>query len=290
MQENDNWRAATFFDSHAEEYEAVHYGARRHSFMTVRQRSVLEFVDRIGLGTGANVLDAGCGPGHLLAALAARGFRARGLDASPAMVSVARARVTASGFSDLPDVTLGDIENMPFEAAAFDLVCSTGVIEYLQDDSAVLSEFFRVLRPGGYLVLPVTNIWSPINYLEPFLERMKRATWIRRPISALWKRLGRGPVLPRHFRVRRHRPARLRASLSKAGFELERDAYFFFMPWPRPFDRVFPRLTERIGPRMERLARSRLAPLAEGYLTLSRKVACPDSVRDRATRPEGLTA
>jgi SAM-dependent methyltransferase len=271
MQNNDDQALAAFFDSHVDNYETRHYGRGRHSFMTVREQRVLAFVDRLKLERGARALDAGCGPGYLLERLLTGGLVAHGLDASPAMVARARARVSGLAPEGPASVMVGDIERLPFAGDAFDLVCSTGVIEYLGRDSEVLAEFFRVLRPGGHLILSATNVWSPINYLEPVLEALKRTPWICRPVSALSQRMGHGPVLPRAFRVRRHRPARLKTSLRHAGFDLEAEAYFFFMPWPRPLDRVFPRLTERIGSKMERLSRSPLAGLAEGYLTLARK-------------------
>jgi SAM-dependent methyltransferase len=271
MQNTTQEQAAAFFDSHVGDYEATHYGVGRHTFMTERQRRVLVFVDELNLPKGARVLDAGCGPGLLLQALTAKGVRGYGLDASPAMVERARGRLARSG-PDVPArVLVGGIERLPFHDGTFDVVCSTGVIEYLSEDREALSEFFRVLRPGGRLILSVTNAWSPVNSLEPLLEAAKRTPWLCGLFNAVARRLGRGPVLPRRFVARRHRPSRLKEGLRRVGLELTRDTYFFFMPWPRPFDRVFPRTTERVSRWMDRLRETRLAPLGEGYLTVSRR-------------------
>ena len=70
-------RVTNFFDSNVEDYEAKHYRGQVHSFMTVRQRRVLELVDALGLPEGTPALDAGCGPGYLLEALGRGGSACR---------------------------------------------------------------------------------------------------------------------------------------------------------------------------------------------------------------------
>lgn len=262
--------AVGFFDESAEDYEQKHYTAGARSFMTVRQGRVLEFVDRAGLAAGAPVLDAGCGPGYLVEQLARRGYRVSAMDAAEGMLRQAKARAEAAKPTHPVQFSQGDIEKLPYADASFDLVCSTGVIEYLEGDATVLAEFRRVLRPGGHLVLPVTNVWSPANWLDVVVEPLKRQSWFRVPFNAVWERLGQPPVLPRHFRVRKHRPSAFRAALAAAGFTLVDDVYFHFLPWPRPLDRLAPSLTRALGERMERRARSGIAPLGEGYLVLAR--------------------
>jgi ubiquinone/menaquinone biosynthesis C-methylase UbiE len=261
-----------FFDQNVADYEAKHYGDDVRTFMTVRQRRVLELVDKLNLSKGAAVLDAGCGPGYLLEALARRGFQVSGMDGSDRMLQSAEVRLRAAQPSFPFTLKQGDIERLPFEDAQFDLVLSTGVIEYLEDDATVLREMHRVLRPGGHLILPVTNVWSPVNAFDAIIEFLKRQSWFRRPFNFVWERLGHGALLPRNFRVRKHRPASFRRSLSKAGFTLKEDLYFHFLPCPRPFERLLPDLSNRIGELMDKhLARSGVGILGEGYLTLSAK-------------------
>lgn len=263
----------TFFDENVGDYEAKHYGAQVRSFMTVRQTRILELVDSLGLPRGAKALDAGCGLGYLLEALARRGFQAYGLDTAEGMVRSTRARLTAANPEYLFTLEVGNIEKLPFGNKTFDLVCSAGVIEYLREDRTVLGELFRVLRPGGALILPVTNFWSPVNYLDVVVEFLKRQSLFLGPFNAVWQRLGHGPVLPRHFRVRRHRPASLRRSLVEAGFVLRDQVYFYFLPWPRPLDRLFPKGTAAVERSLEPYGRSWIGPFAEGYLALSFKPA-----------------
>jgi ubiquinone/menaquinone biosynthesis C-methylase UbiE len=263
-----------FFDQNVADYEAKHYGHGVRSFMTVRQRRVMELVDALHLPRGAAVLDAGCGPGYLLEALARRGFKVAGMDGSDHMLQSAEARLRAAR-PDFPfSLKQGDIENLPFDDAQFDLVLSTGVIEYLEGDAKVLREMHRVLRPGGHLLLPVTNLWSPVNTFDAIIEFLKRQAWFRGPFNLVWQRLGHGALLPRNFPVRKHRPAAFRRSLAQAGFTLKEDLYFHFLPCPRPFERLMPDVSNRVGEWMDNhLARSGFGVLGEGYLTLSARTA-----------------
>jgi ubiquinone/menaquinone biosynthesis C-methylase UbiE len=259
------------FDEVADHYAGKYYQDTARTFMTVRQLRVLELVDSLNLPAASDVLDAGCGPGYLLEALVGRGFRLSGMDGASGMLRNARARLEAARPEFPVSFEQGDIEDLPYGDASFDLVCSTGVIEYLSGDERVLREFFRVLRPGGHLILPVTNVWSPIVWLDGPVECLKRKSWFRRPFNAIWQRLGQRPILPRNFRVRLHRPGQFRASIREAGFSLVDDVYFYFLPWPRPMDQLFPGPSHSIGRRLEPLGRSPLGAIAEGYLTLSKK-------------------
>jgi ubiquinone/menaquinone biosynthesis C-methylase UbiE len=262
-----------FFDASVEHYQGKYYGEEVRSFMTVRHGRVLEFVDRLGLPRGASVLDAGCGPGYLLEALAARQFRVAGLDASQRMVETARRRVVNAKPAFSPRFKQASIDRLPYRSETFDLVCSTGVIEYLPQDGPVLGEFYRVLKPGGHLIVATTNAWSPINWLESVIETAKRQSWLRVPFNAVWQRLGQRPVLPRHFTVRRHSPRDFREELKQVGFQFNDSVYFYFLPWPHPFDQFLPATSAALGALLERFARSPIGPLAEGYLVLGARPA-----------------
>lgn len=270
---NDQARVTSFFDTNVADYETKHYRDEVRSFMTVRQARVLEFVDALKLPQGSAVLDAGCGPGYLMEALSTRGFRLSGIDASERMLEAADARIKKANPGCPIELKVGNIEELPFASESFDLVTSTGVIEYLPGDTKVLEEMSRVLRPGGHLVLPVTNAWSPVNAFDGLIESLKRQEWFRRPLNDVLSRAGHAPILPRHFRVRKHRPSELRRSLAAAQFVLRDQIYFFFLPWPRPLDRFLPGPTASLGRWMEEhWSRSSLGPIAEGYLTVSAKL------------------
>jgi 2-polyprenyl-3-methyl-5-hydroxy-6-metoxy-1,4-benzoquinol methylase len=108
--------------------------------------AVLELVGDVAR---QRVLDAGCGPGLYSEELLARGADLVAIDASEAMVELARKRLGTRARVLRSDLS----EPLPFADAAFDLVVCALVIHHVADRAACLREFFRVLTPGGHVVL-----------------------------------------------------------------------------------------------------------------------------------------
>jgi ubiquinone/menaquinone biosynthesis C-methylase UbiE len=104
---------------------------------------------------GQSALDVGTGTGHYAAYLDDLGLRVTGIDASPAMLEVARARPSDVAWQE------GDAAALPYPADSFDLVLSVTMLEFVPDPAAALAEMYRVLRPGGRLVAAVLNARSP---------------------------------------------------------------------------------------------------------------------------------
>jgi SAM-dependent methyltransferase len=106
-----------------------------------------------GLHPGETVLDLGSG-GGLDVLLSARrvtpGGTAYGLDASPDMLALARANAAAAGVTNVTFLR-GHIEDIPLPDRHVDVVISNCVINLSTDKPRVLTEAFRVLRPGGRL-------------------------------------------------------------------------------------------------------------------------------------------
>jgi SAM-dependent methyltransferase len=103
--------------------------------------------------SGRRILDVGCGSGPLSAALRAGGAVVTGLDASAAMIDLARQRLGAD--ADLHVADLG--VPLPLADAAFDDAVASLVLHYLEDWAGPLSELRRVLRPGGRLLVSVNH-------------------------------------------------------------------------------------------------------------------------------------
>lgn len=265
--------ATEFFRSAVDDYDALHYGQR--SLMSVRLERVVAAVRRLGLEVGGPVLDVGCGPGYLVAELAGQGLNAHGVDTSQPMLLLAGDRFRESEPAEKPPLQLAQVEHLPFRDGVFDLVCSTGMIEYLPEDGPALSEFFRVAKPDGYVILTITNAWSPAGLLDWLVEVLKRQHWLLSPFNRFWVARGNPPVRPRPFGIRRHRPAAIREHLRAAGYEIVESEFFYMLPWPHPFDRLFPSATAALGERLERFTRGRLGILAEGLLVTARKVRVP---------------
>lgn len=144
---------------------------------------------------GLDILDIGCGAGNMMHHLARYG-RVRGIELDPRPVQIAQAR----GY----DVRQGDAtKQIPFPNASFDLVTVLDVIEHVDAEGALLGEAYRVLRPGGHLLLTTPAfqwLWSYNDELNAH--------------------------------KRRYRASQLRARLVEAGFEIVRLSYNFFLVFP----------------------------------------------------------
>jgi SAM-dependent methyltransferase len=109
-----------------------------------------------GLALGQTVLDHACGAGMdlLLAAhrVGAEG-RVIGVDMTEAMREQAKAAAVLAGLSDRVGILAGLLEELPIGAASVDVVISNGVLNLSPDKRQALREIFRVLRPGGRLLL-----------------------------------------------------------------------------------------------------------------------------------------
>ena len=102
-------------------------------------------------GRLGRVLDIGTGTGGLLELLALRVSAGLGVDASRAMLALARARLAKPGLSHL-SVRQADMYRLPL-AGRYDLVVLQMVLHYAEDPAAALAEAARMLAPGGMLMV-----------------------------------------------------------------------------------------------------------------------------------------
>jgi SAM-dependent methyltransferase len=103
----------------------------------------------LGPVAGRQVLDAGCGPGLYLRELLERGAEVRAFDASPVMVALARAQT--DNRVPIEQAVLG--APLPYPDSTFDLIVCALAIHYASDRGVAFAEFWRLLRPGGALVV-----------------------------------------------------------------------------------------------------------------------------------------
>jgi ubiquinone/menaquinone biosynthesis C-methylase UbiE len=105
---------------------------------------------------GERLLDVGCGAGNVAELAAGAGARVTGIDLSPRLVEVARARATAGGY-DI-EYRVGDAENLDVEDASFDKVVSSVAMIFAPDHEAAAHELARATRSGGRLAF---SAWTP---------------------------------------------------------------------------------------------------------------------------------
>ena len=137
------------------------------------------YYDRILLGDGrawacaqsrGAVLEVAIGTGRNLPYYP-RDRRLTGIDLSPAMLTLARDRARELGLAAA--LLVADAQALPFTPASFDSVVCTLGLNAIPDDRAAVAEMYRVLRPGGRLVL-VGHVASPyrvVRAIQRWIER-----------------------------------------------------------------------------------------------------------------------
>jgi SAM-dependent methyltransferase len=160
------------------------------------------------------ILDAGCGTGGNMRLLRRYG-RVVGIDLAPEAIEFGSARHTGA-------LARGSVLQLPFVDSRFDLVTSFEVLYHrgVPSEAAALAEAWRVLRPGGRLLLRLPAF-------ELLRGKHDRAVHGRRRYTA----------------------GEVRALLQEAGFVVERSSYVNALLLPLP---VVQRVAERVLPAVER--------------------------------------
>jgi len=110
------------------------------------------------------LLDVGCGDGRFLAWMSRLGWEGVGVDLDGDAVQTAKERFGVMALE-------GTIESARFSTSSFDVVTMHHVFEHLSDPMKTLAECYRVLRPGGKLVIVTPNA-------ESLASRLRGPTWL----------------------------------------------------------------------------------------------------------------
>lgn len=127
-----------------------------------------EFLAWLDAPPGLHWLDVGCGTGALLEAIAesCSPQLLAGLDPSAGFLASARQRLGSLG----ADLQEADARDLPFGAAAFDIVVSGLVLNFVPDHSTAATEMVRVTRPGGQVALYVWDYAGKMEFMREFWE------------------------------------------------------------------------------------------------------------------------
>ena len=132
------------------------WGRRAADFATLSEPSnCREYVfmhERLGIGSGDRLLDAACGSGLALELAAIRGATCAGIDASHRLIAIAQDRSPAS------DIRVGDMNDLPWNDGAFDVVTSFRGIWGTTPDA--VNSIRRVLAPGGRFAM---TVWGNVG-------------------------------------------------------------------------------------------------------------------------------
>ena len=149
-------------DQFAAEHDIDEYYATANVFIRFIERRRLRVIQQmVGSSAGSNLLEVGCGGGHVLA-LFPQANRV-GVDPSGAMLGKAAERLGGEGVRLLR----GQLSELDLEPSMFDFVICTEVLEHVVDPGAVLADIRPLLRPGGTAVITLPN--------DRLIDRLKAA-------------------------------------------------------------------------------------------------------------------
>ncbi|HEX6243884.1 MAG TPA: methyltransferase domain-containing protein, partial [Polyangiales bacterium] len=122
---------------------------------------------------GARLLDVGTGGGqHAVRVVRERpDLRVDAIDISATMVRRARALAEREGVADKLTFQQGDALQLPFDNASFDAVWCAGPLKQINDKPRALQECYRVLRPGGRLLIMDVNRGCSEEDVQAFTDR-----------------------------------------------------------------------------------------------------------------------
>lgn len=143
--------------------EHMHHGyyGKNGNYKLERRQAQIELIEELLVWSGcdvdtppANIIDVGCGIGGSTLHLAKKfGSQATGITLSPVQASRAQERATEAGLDNQVRFEVANALEMPFADNTFDLVWSLESGEHMPDKTKFLSECYRVLKPGGKIIL-----------------------------------------------------------------------------------------------------------------------------------------
>lgn len=158
----DSDRISAMFDGIASDYDRLNHILSFGTDIIWRKK----MLRRACVAEGMKVLDIACGTGDMSFALASSGADVTGIDISAGMLEVAEAKKKKRRAGNVVFMN-ASAESIPFEDESFDVVTISFGIRNFDRRMHCLSEIFRVIRPGGKLLIlefaiPRNRVWRAI--------------------------------------------------------------------------------------------------------------------------------
>lgn len=137
------------------------WGVRADDWAAIQERQVApayeSALDALAVGPDTRLLDVGCGAGMFLRLAADRGADVAGFDASKGLIAHARGRIPGA------PIVRGEMEELPYDDASFDVVTGFNSFQYAARPAVALAEARRVIAADGRVLL--LN-WAPAELCE----------------------------------------------------------------------------------------------------------------------------
>jgi ubiquinone/menaquinone biosynthesis C-methylase UbiE len=159
-----DWEATTYDEKWSISYDERCIAYARDRFVAVAGADGWPYARSLELGAGTGFFSLNLKQAGVL-------DRVHVTDLSAGMVDQARATARGLGFE--VEGSIADAEDLPFEDGSFDLVLGHAFLHHVPDVEKAFREMFRVLRPGGRVVI----CGEPTRYGDVIARRLSRATW-----------------------------------------------------------------------------------------------------------------
>jgi D-aspartate ligase len=261
------------FESTAEDWRTIYEEESVYALIhRERQTIALDWIDGLGLPEGTPVLEVGCGAGLTAVALAGRGLNVTAIDAAPAMIQLTEQLARDRDLGDRLSASVADAHDLPDEDGSYALVVGLGVLPWLHTPDRAMEEMARVVRPGGYILVNVDNLFRLHYLLDPRLNPALGS--VRRSVGRGLRSIGiLRSAAPTSVRLESTR--RFDSALTRLGLDKVRGVTMGFGPFTLLTRPVF---SESRGVRLHRTlqrAADRRVPLVRSigaqYLVLARK-------------------
>lgn len=221
-------------------------------------KTISVFVDKISSMSdlrGDHLLDVGCGDGSFTIPLSANYRKVTGIDVQQQFLNVFQHTVQSSDKFEIVNMSA---ESMKFESNSFDTIITIETIEHIPDLEKAAAEFFRVLKPGGELIITCPNRLFPFE--NHGMRIGKKEFHTRIPLLPYFPFLHNRLSLARVFTVRE-----LDRIFQSKGFIRQKVDYI----WPT-FEHggnIFSPLLRPLFGMMRKLERSGVRPFGTSILT-----------------------
>ena len=171
---------------------------------------------------GDKVLDLGCGNGRLLQIFKEKDVEYFGIDNSEKLIKIAREKYPGYNFQT------ADASSLPFSDNFFDKIYGIAVLHHIPSEDfriQLFKEAKRVLKPGGFLILTVWNLWQRKTAWKPLIKAtilkiLGKSKLDFKDIFYPWKSSDRKTITQRYFHLFTQKE--LRKLLRKAGFKMRK--------------------------------------------------------------------
>jgi len=245
-----------YFDQHSDVYSAWYRPDTPDGWAFLERKAVV--LQCVGNHPGV-LLDVGCGSGVMTIELARHATTYIGTDVAPNMIEAAK-KVA----HNVPNVKfhVSEVTHIPVDTESIDTACAIGLLEYLTDVEAALSELHRAIRPGGRLIASMPYLCSPWRLWEQFAYLP-----LRNLSSSVVPLRTPYPLTHRYYSV-----AAYNRLMLKCGFRTDQVEFYNLSLIPRPLDVLFPVLTARAAQFASCLRHTPLRVLGTGFVASATKI------------------